>query len=146
MLPDHDNSDTLPSPVDRPEGDVVIYDGACRMCRGQMRRLHWWDRRGRLAFISLHAPEVRQRWPDLPHDRLMQEIAVITHNGRQFWGPTAIRYLTRRVPSLWWAMPLLHIPGSMVLWRRLYRWVARNRYWFAGTVEECDDAACALHR
>ena len=145
MFPDHDHSDTLPSPIDRPEADVVIYDGACRMCRAQVRRLRWWDCRGRLAFVSLHAPEVGHRWPDLPHDRLMQEIAVITHNGRQFWGPAAVCYLTRRLPSLWWVMPLLHIPGSMLLWRWLYRWVARNRYWLSGTAE-CDDAACTLHR
>ena len=145
MVPDQDNSYTLPSPVDRPGVDVVIYDGACRMCQGQMRRLHRWDRHDRLAFISLHAPEVGQRWPNLPHERLMQEIAVVTRSGDQFWGPAAIRYFTRRLPTLWWIMPLLHIPGSMLLWRHLYRWVARNRYRFSGTAE-CADAACALHR
>ena len=85
------------------------------------------------------------RWPNLPHERLMQEIAVVTHSGHQFWGPAAIRYFTRRLPTLWWIMPLLHIPGSMLLWRHLYRWVARNRYRFSGTAE-CADAACALHR
>ena len=38
-----------------------------------------------------------------------------------------VRYLTRRLRRLWWAAPVLYFPGSMLLWRPLYRWIARNR-------------------
>jgi predicted DCC family thiol-disulfide oxidoreductase YuxK len=73
-------------------------------------------------------------------------MALVDRDGGRHWGPDAIRYLTRRLPSLWWAAPLLHLPGSMVVWRPLYRWVARNRYWFGGRVEECESGTCSLHR
>ena len=135
----------LATPDERSDADIVVYDGQCGMCRNQMQKLRWWDWGERLSYVSLHAPEVRDRWPQLSKDRLLEEMAVVTHQGTIHWGPTAIRYLTRRLPSLWWLMPLLHIPGSMVLWRPLYRWVARNRYWFGGKLEDCDTGSCRVH-
>ncbi|RIK79939.1 MAG: DUF393 domain-containing protein [Planctomycetota bacterium] len=133
----------LPSPDDRPGADVVIFDGNCGICSAQVRKLLWWDCQQRLAYLSLHDPEVQRRFPDLSHDRLMQEMAIVDRGGRRHWGPEAIRYLTRRLRRLWWAAPLAHFPGSMLLWRPLYRWVARNRYRLSGGV--CATGACNLH-
>jgi predicted DCC family thiol-disulfide oxidoreductase YuxK len=134
----------LPSPAERPDADVVIYDGNCRICTAQVRKLPWWDCQTRLSFISLHDPQVQARWPDLPLDRLMREMCIIDTRGGQHWGPEAIRFLARRVRRFWWALPLLYFPGSRWVLRPLYRWVARNRYRLSGTT--CDDEACALHR
>lgn len=135
----------LPAPTERPGSDVVIYDGQCRICTAQVRRLPWWDCQRRLSYLSLHDPVVERRWPDLSHDRLMQEMLIIDRRGNRHWGPEAIRYLTRRLRRLWWASPFLHFPGSMFLWRPLYRWIARNRYRLSGG-QACDEGTCALHR
>jgi len=136
---------SLPSPDERPNTDVVIYDGHCRICTAQVSKLHWWDCQQRLSYLSLHDPKLAERWPDLSHDRLMEEMCLIEPRGTRHWGPEAIRYLTRRLRRLWWAMPLLFFPGSMFLWRPLYRWIAKNRYRLSGT-EDCGDDACKLHR
>jgi predicted DCC family thiol-disulfide oxidoreductase YuxK len=135
----------LPTPAERPESDVVIYDGQCRVCTAQIRKLTWWDCQGRLSYLSLHDPEVTRRWPDLSHDRMMQEMVIVDRYGNRHWGPEAIRYLTRRLRRLWWASPFLYFPGSMFLWRPLYRWIARNRYRLSGG-PACEDGTCALHR
>ncbi|HMP07506.1 MAG TPA: DUF393 domain-containing protein [Lacipirellulaceae bacterium] len=134
----------LPCPADRPEADVVIYDGQCGICTAQVRKLPWWDCQRKLAYLSLHDDEVRRRWPELDHDRLMQEMLIIDRRGGRHWGPEAIRYLTRRLRRLWWAAPLLYFPGSMLAWRPLYRWIARNRYRFSG--QQCADGTCQLHQ
>jgi predicted DCC family thiol-disulfide oxidoreductase YuxK len=135
----------LPTPAERPESDVVVYDGDCRICTTQVRKLPWWDCQGRLSYLSLHDPEVARRFPDLTHERMMQEMVIVDRYGNRHWGPEAIRYLTRRLRRLWWAAPFLYFPGSMLLWRPLYRWIARNRYRLSGTA--CDDGGtCALHR
>lgn len=134
----------LPTPADRPAADVVIYDGQCRICTAQVRKLPWWDCQGKLAYLSLHDPEVARRWPDLPHDRLMQEMVIVDRQGHRHWGPQAVRYLSGRLRRLWWAAPLLHFPGSMIVWQPLYRWIARNRYRLSGG-PACNDDACKLH-
>ena len=118
----------LPSPDERPGADVVIYDGDCRICDGQVRRLHQWDGCHRLAYLSLHDQQVAEKYPDLDHDQLMKAMVIVDGKGRRYWGATAVRYLTRRLPRLWPLAPLLHLPGSLPLWRMLYRQVARSRY------------------
>ena len=134
----------LASPAERPEADVVIYDGHCRICRGQVERLARWDGGGRLAFLSLHDAEIRERYPDLDHDELMSAMYVVDRDGGRHRGAAAIRYLSRRLPRLWWAAPVLHLPGSLPLWHALSRLVAANRYRF-GRADACDSDACQIH-
>ncbi|MEM9351407.1 MAG: DUF393 domain-containing protein [Planctomycetota bacterium] len=139
-----DQPDTaLPSPAERPETDVVVYDGDCGFCRAQVDRLLWWDCQGKLSYLSLHDPEVARRWPDLSRDRLMEGMCVVDTSGGRHWGPEAVRYLTSRLRRLWWATPLTYFPGSMLLMRPAYRWIARNRYWLSGAT--CETDACSLN-
>src|SRR5262245_8943422 len=106
----------LPSPHDRPDADVVLFDGNCRICTAQIRKLSWGDCHGQLAYLSLHDPEAARRDPDLSHDMLMEQMYVVDRQGRRHGAAAAIRYLSRRLRRLWWLAPVLHIPGSLPLW------------------------------
>ena len=139
-----ETSAEFPTPAERPDADIVIYDGNCNFCRGQIRRLLWWDCQGKLAYLSLHDPEVAKRFPDLTHEQMMQEMYVVDGQGHKYGGAEALRYLTTRLRRLWWLAPVLHIPYSLPLWKWLYRQVAMRRYRLSGTAE-CDNGACALH-
>lgn len=111
-----------------------------------MERLARWDGKGRrLAFLSLHDPEVAKRFPDLTYDQLMQEMYVMDRWGRRHAGAAAIRYLSRRLPRLYLLAPLLHLPFCLPVWRWAYRQVARRRYWLGGPATTCDDEACRIH-
>jgi predicted DCC family thiol-disulfide oxidoreductase YuxK len=134
----------LPRPEDRPEADVVIYDAHCRFCTGQVERIARLDSGGRLAFLSLHDPEVPRRYPDLTHEQLMREMVVIDRRGSRHAGAAGFRYLSRRLRWLWPLAPLLHIPFSMPLWQWCYRQIASRRYLW-GKVESCEDGTCRLH-
>lgn len=136
----------LPTLEERPDADVVIYDGHCRFCTAGAEKLNRWDSRNRLAFISLHDPSVAERWPDLTHDRLMEEMVVVDHRGRRHGGAAAFRYLTTVLPRLHILAPLLHIPFTLPLWQWGYRQVAKRRYQIAGkTGGGCDDEGCKIH-
>lgn len=135
----------LPDPDDSPGSDVVIFDGQCRFCQGQVRNLRRLDWEGkRLSFLSLHDPRVAQRYPSLSHDVLMSQMFVVRPDGSMYGGGDAVRYLSRRLPTLWWAMPILHLPGTAALWRWAYHQVAARRYRIAGKTA-CDQDACAVH-
>jgi predicted DCC family thiol-disulfide oxidoreductase YuxK len=137
------NTDILPDPSEKPGCDVVIWDGQCNFCRTQVRRLHSLDS-GRLAYLSLHDERVRALCPNLTDAQLMEQMWVITSDGRQFGGADAGKYLSRHLPRLWWLFPLLHLPGSMPFWRWIYRRVAVTRYRISG--KSCDtDGACDIH-
>jgi len=139
---------TLPfsDPDSTPETDVVIYDGDCNFCKSQVARLRSLDWFGpRLSYLSLHDPRVAERYPNLTHDQLMDQMYVIDQKENQYGGSDAVRYLTRRLPLLWLAMPLLHLPGTAGLWRWGYQQVAKRRYKISGRSKDCHDGACAVH-
>lgn len=125
-----------------PERDTVLYDGACRFCRGQIATLRSFDPGRRLVFRSLHEPDVADDFPEIPREDLLRQMYVVDRSGRARGGAEAVRYLARRLPLLWPLAALLHLPGTMPLWNRLYAFVARNRYRIAG---RCDEGTCSLH-
>ncbi len=135
----------LPDPDQTAATDVVIYDGHCRFCSGQVRNLYRldWPSGGRLSFLSLHDPRVTERYPDLTTEQLMQQMYVVDRKGRRHGGSEAVRYLSRRLPLLWPFVPLLHLPGTAGLWRWGYHQVAKRRYQLAG--KTCDGDACSVH-
>jgi predicted DCC family thiol-disulfide oxidoreductase YuxK len=136
----------LPSPTENPDADVVIYDGHCKFWRGQVKNLARWDGSGRrLAFLSLHDPEVATCYPDLTYDQLIKEMYVIDRRGNRYAGADAFRYLTTRLPKLYALAPLMHIPFTMPLWRWGYRQVAQRRYWSGKTADACEDEHCKVH-
>ena len=143
MTATHDTT-RLPDPDERTGSDVVIYDGECRICTGQIERLVRWDSGRRLSYLSLHDPRVADRYPDLSHDALMKEMYVVDPAGGRHAGAWALRRLSRRLPSLWWLAPVLNFPGTLPLWNWLYRQIASRRYRF-GRVEACENGACHLH-
>ncbi len=125
--------------------DVVLYDGQCNFCRSQINILRRLDGRNRLKFVSLHNPEVAINYPNLTFEQLMAQIWIITPDGAQYGGASALKYLSVRLPMLWPIAPVMHIPFSMPLWSFLYRQVAKYRYKIAG--RDCDEGGtCSLHR
>jgi predicted DCC family thiol-disulfide oxidoreductase YuxK len=133
----------LPAPDDHPQADVLIYDGQCRMCRAQVGRIAKFDGQARVAFLSLHDPRVHERYPDLEHEAMMQQMVLVDGQGRRHWGAAAVRYLSRRLPALWLLAPVMHVPGSLPVWQAMYRFVARHRY-LLGRTATCDDGACRI--
>lgn len=151
-LPDPDSQAGPDSQTDadsQTDTDVVIYDGDCNFCKSQVGTLRRLDRRGdRLTFISLHDERVRQRYPDLTHEQLMDQMYVVDTDGNRHGGSDAVKYLSRRLPILWPAMPILHFPGTARLWRWGYQQVAKRRYKLAGKSGDsaCDEnGACKIH-
>jgi len=134
----------LADPDERPAADVVVFDGNCRFCQKQVKRLNWFDSGNRLAFFSLHDPRVTERYPDLSHEQLMAQMYVVSPGGKRFGGARAVRYLSRRLPKLWWLAPILHIPFSMPMWQWMYQKVAVRRYKLNG-VGDCETDACKIH-
>lgn len=135
----------LADPDDRPNSVVVIFDGECRFCQKQVRRLKAFDSGNRLSFISLHDPRVHERYPELTHDQLMDQMYAITADGSRYGGAGAVRYLSRHLPRLWWLAPVMHIPFSLPLWQWLYNRVAIRRYKLSEKMGDACDDACSIH-
>ena len=124
-----------------PPRDTVLYDGQCRFCRSQIAILRALDRTGRLSFTSLHDPSVASDFPEIALEDLHRQMYVVDVRGLARGGADAVRSLSRRLVLLWPLALLLHVPGTMPIWQRLYAFVARHRLKIAGA---CDDGNCRL--
>lgn len=124
-----------------PDRDTVLYDGQCRFCRSQIGLLRWLDLSGSLRFTSLHDISVAADFPEIAYDDLLNQMYVVSRSGQARGGAEAVRYLSRKLPLLWPLAVLLHVPGSLPLWKSLYAFVARHRLKIAGS---CDDGTCRI--
>ena len=146
-------SSVLPSPKDFPNADVLIYDGQCVFCQGQVKNLMRLDGKNRLAFVSLHDQFVAEQFPDLGYDQMMEQMYLIPtaegggYTSQRIGGVSSVRYLTRRLPKLWILAPLMHFPFSMPIWQWGYKKIAKHRYKIAGkSGPQCDEnGTCDLH-
>lgn len=125
----------------KPVHDTVLYDGACGFCRQRVANLRQVDLWNRLTFTSLHDESVAHDFPEVPKERLHDEMVVIDTHGHVHGGATAVRYLSRTLPLLWPLALVLHVPGSLPIWNWLYRLVARNRMRLSGS---CETDTCRL--
>jgi predicted DCC family thiol-disulfide oxidoreductase YuxK len=119
---------------------TLLYDGTCRFCVAQARRLKRFVGAGVQA-ESLYADGVRERFPTLPPvgaDGKVGEIKFVDDGGRMSGGAEAIAraLMTGRTPIAWGAR-LYFVPGIRQLSNAVYRAIARRRYRLSGTCEDC---------
>jgi predicted DCC family thiol-disulfide oxidoreductase YuxK len=134
----------LPTLAERPNAEVVIYDGECGFCQHQMRKIDRWDRDEQLAYVSLHDPQVAERWPELSKDDLMRQMCLVTQDKRHLYGADAFKHIAGELCPLWPISLAMRIPWSMPVWRFLYRQFARQRYRLSKRYA-CNGNACQMH-
>jgi predicted DCC family thiol-disulfide oxidoreductase YuxK len=121
---------------------VVVYDGACRFCIEQARRLERLvGERVRLA--SFREPGVLERHPQLRRADCERALQLVEPDGSVRSGADAVVHalgLRAGFAPLRW---LYGIPGLRQLFELGYGMVARNRFRLRGEV--CAEDACRLH-
>jgi predicted DCC family thiol-disulfide oxidoreductase YuxK len=140
---------TLSAPIPHAESGpapaqkaLVLYDGACPLCRKSVRLLRGLDWFNALAFADVRdAGQVPNLPVPVPRRRLLEEMHLLTPGGGQVYhGFAAFRWMVWRLPLLWAVAPLLYLPGMPALGQRLYLWVARNRF----RLVPCHGGVCTL--
>lgn len=131
-----------PAEAARAKKAVVLYDGACPLCRKSVRLLRELDWFNVLTFADARTPEQIPQLPaSLSRQRLLEEMHLRTPDGaRVYHGFAAFRWMAWRLPLLWALAPFLYLPGVPALGQRLYLWVARNRF----RLLPCHGGVCSL--
>ena len=117
-----------PRTVDPHRPFTIVYDGACKVCQGLVRRLAQWDRHHVFEIVPSQGAGVRARFPWIPSRSFAQSVQLIRRDGRTRQGAAAIEEIIDNLPKgklLTW---IFSIPFVRPLAERVYRWFARNRY------------------
>lgn len=115
-------------------GGWALYDGNCAFCRAWVARGYRVLRRRGFKLAALQAPWVQTRF-GLKAETLLNEMRLITADGRNLGGADALIEIAR---SIWWMSPvstLARLPGAMAVLRATYRWFAARRHCFGGACQ-----------
>lgn len=112
-------------PLDR--GGWILYDGKCGFC---FQWVHLW--KWAIEPRGFELKDLQFAFADgslqVSPENLLDDIRVLTRNGKVESGANAYLYVARQI---WWAWPffaIFRLPGfNWVLWRG-YHWFNRNRY------------------
>jgi predicted DCC family thiol-disulfide oxidoreductase YuxK len=113
----------------------ILYDGACRSCAASARRFDRIFRRRGFLFLPLQTNWIRERL-DLEPGAPLEEMRLLTADGRDIGGTDAVIFLARQI---WWTWPFAAVAQSPPMHKLLdrgYRWIAAHR--------DCDHITCNL--
>lgn len=122
---------------------TVLYDGACSLCRASVARVRRFDTQQRIAFLDVHDPSVKERFPQVDPEVALRWMQAVDTKGHVWSGADAWAHMGLLLPGWKLVASILLLPG--VRWNagKIYHWVARNRYRWNRDV--CEDGTCALH-
>src|SRR5262245_35170341 len=121
----------------------VLYDGACPFCLKSVEILKRLDWLGRLAYVDMRDPDEPALARVADPATLLDQMPVLPPRAEHvLHGFDGIRWLAWRVPALWLIAPLLYLPGVPQLGRRLYLWIARNRF----RLLPCQHGSCVIQK
>jgi predicted DCC family thiol-disulfide oxidoreductase YuxK len=104
----------------------LLYDGNCGSCAASAKRFDRIFRRRGFLFLPLQTNWVMKRL-NLEPGAPLEEMRVLTSDGRDIGGAEAAIFLGRQI---WWAWPfvaLAGLPGMRKPLDRGYRWIAAHR-------------------
>lgn len=135
--------------TEAPGKTIVLFDGDCRFCAIQVKKLLALARPHGLEAVNFQEPGVLERFPGLTHAECMKAMQLITPEGRVYRGfEAAVRALATR-PYLGWVTWLYYLPGVRQVCDAAYAWIARNRYRLMGKTDsrsECQGGTCSSHQ
>jgi predicted DCC family thiol-disulfide oxidoreductase YuxK len=105
---------------------IVLYDGACPLCRTEMLRLKRRDPGNRLRLVNIAASDFNAPAWGFSQAALGMALHVRSPEGRWLIGMAAIRHVYARVGLGWLLAPTGWRPLRRVF-DAMYAWVARHR-------------------
>ena len=120
----------------------ILYDGTCPLCRRGARRFGGIAVKRGYRLMPLQRRWVKEMLAQRD-EPVADEMLLLLPDGRLLGGVAAYIHLSFRV---WWATPLAviaSIPGIHWLTRKLYAWIAANRW---GISRACGLEGCRPSR
>jgi predicted DCC family thiol-disulfide oxidoreductase YuxK len=107
---------------------VLIYDGACALCRGAVTWIGRRVVRGAIEFLPCQAAERRARFPSIAEASCLAAMHLVLPDGRVLAGADAVPEILARLRR-WRRLALLfRLPGARLAAPVVYRRIAGHRH------------------
>src|SRR5262245_50085269 len=99
---------------------LVVYDGQCGICAGNLPWLYRLDWLRTFDALPYPSAEVSRRFPQLSQTRCAEALQLAFSDGRIYSGADAFRQIFLRMPAMALVGAVLCIPPLPWLLRKLY--------------------------
>ena len=124
-------------------GYTVFYDANCHLCARSRRTLERLRPRAELMFVDVRNPEAMRQYPMVDHAASLGQMFVLDPAGGLTGGYDGFVSLAPTIPFVRRFRHILRWKVVRFFGRRIYRFVAHNRYRLWGAVS-CGSGACAI--
>src|ERR1700687_1204529 len=124
-----------------PANYVILYDGLCRFCSRQSRRLIFLARPGVIEAVNFQEAGALDRFPGITHDACMRAIHLVEPDGSVYRGFEAVVRAIATRPLFRWLAARYYLPGLRQILNGLYVFFAANRYRFWGKPLSSDECS-----
>jgi predicted DCC family thiol-disulfide oxidoreductase YuxK len=139
----NDMQDLLPEPA-APSWDLrLLYDGDCPLCSREVAMLRRLDRRSRIQFDDIAAPDFDPARYGLGAHQVLARIHAVLPDGRVIEGMEVFRRAYAAV-GLGWLLAPSRWPVVGRLFDAAYRSFARNRLRWTGREAACETGPCEV--
>ena len=111
---------------------LVVYDGACGFCAGNLKWLNRFDWFGAFSPVPYQDSNLKKLWPAADIQACEKALHLVLENGRVYEGADAFREIFARMPGTFLMGFLMRIPPLPGLFRWIYPYMSRNRYLLGG--------------
>lgn len=111
---------------------VIIYDGSCGLCSGNLVWLKRLDTRGVFDAMPYQDPETFRKFPKLDPRKCEDAMHVVFPDQRIFAGADAFREVFWRMPLMILPAAIMSIPPVPGILRWIYPLIAKYRYKIGG--------------
>jgi predicted DCC family thiol-disulfide oxidoreductase YuxK len=128
----------LPQPHDwSQQTPLLLFDGDCVLCNRTVRCLCWFDTKRTLHFASLQSPEAGRIVRSFQLESPLPDSVILVEAQALYWEGRAVLQTLRHLGTggHWLAWMLHRIPMKVL--DRLYRFVAKHRLRWFGSVTHC---------
>ena len=101
---------------------MILYDGACPLCRSEIELYRRQDKQGRLCLVDISTPAgAAQLPPGLSQQAALARFHVVLPSGERVSGAAAFVQVWRRLPRWRLLARLAALPGVPALLEGAYR-------------------------
>jgi len=123
---------------------LIFYDAQCQICRRSRIMLERLRPTAPIRFIDANNLRDLSQYPQMNGVDAIGQMHVLDPAGRLTGGYDALVALMPILPLFAWSHDILSLPPVRAIGRRVYRWLAANRYRLGGQLS-CHGGACQLN-
>lgn len=124
-----------------PRQPILLYDGNCQFCQASLRQLKVMDLFSTIKGVDYHGVADLKTLAGITPEQAHSQIHLVESDGKVYGGFEAFRRLCLKFPMLYPVTLFVYLPGMGLIGPWLYRWIAKNRYFFHRS-KTCTSNSC----